>query len=187
MPHLTIENCHITISGTQLALGCNCGGARYHVWLDTHLKPQPPLYKNPLAAILLGQPGYFNPRKLTRTSKFASALIQGMLSCMKRDNLLEKARAEEAAQQAQEAQRARDAQLHCLIVGADPRGRLYFYNGDGQMNISIHKAAVFPEGRVPDAQALIESPATIRRRHFSSVLTVLMVPAGHLMALGATL
>jgi len=39
MSNSHIQNCHVTLSGDEIALGCDYQGVRYHVWLQDDLTP----------------------------------------------------------------------------------------------------------------------------------------------------
>lgn len=89
---MKITNVTVTTSEYgDFALGCECGGARYHIWLDRETRQARPanlsdpraddgpvIFKNSLAK--REEPGYFQTRKLSGDAVFGKALIAKMMA-----------------------------------------------------------------------------------------------------------
>lgn len=137
-----VTNIHLSPSGsTQVAIGCDYDGARYHVWLDREkllagiIDPvvgssfgigrrasdngQATLYKNPPIDVKRGTPEDYKTRYLALDGAIGRKLWPAMRMAVKRDELVAKMLADEKAKA--DAERAASIE-HCKRYAAEQAG-----------------------------------------------------------------
>lgn len=105
----------------RVALACEFGDARYHIWIDRKtLEMEPEIYKNPARDLRRDHPDYFNTRKLRRGSEFTDGLVAAMFHALKTDDLLAKCAEKDAKAEAERLEKAHEEYRQECIRNAAP-------------------------------------------------------------------